>query len=431
MGSEFRVLTWVCIACACACADSATSPTASAPLAQQPAAPTATAGQTLPPSAAGTRAAAAGTPGLPLPSAGSTAPLVPPAEDAGVTKPLDVDAGPAEPPAAGAAAPLPSTPGTIKVFDQIPQYGIYATEDPKGFTPPAGVLMWSHGTQFAVRLSPEQKAKIGADLKARVTYHAQCDNYDRLGGAFFLVTEPGRTPTDKDTRSELVRFITPFSDFQRGALATYVFEDADIASHAAVLADPTHDVWVGIGGGSNPYAEDPCANTNKPAEFKAVGFKYSLELVSTKPLSAAKPHHLSALYNVQAMKLPITADLDLKVDAPTGHVTVIISGHGAEAGGNEYMHTMDSLSVDGQVVGMFSTQVDCAKYAKFSPDGNQGIFRNNSGGNPRNWCPGMLVAPRSFPVQLKPGLHKLSLAVDPARMPEGSYYATSISFSTP
>jgi hypothetical protein len=322
-------------------------------------------------------------------------------------------------------------PGSIKVFDQIPQFGIYATEDPSGYTPPPGVLMWSHGTQFAVRLTPEQKARIGSDLKARVTYHAQCDNYDRLGGAFFLIVAPGQSPTDKDPRTELVRFITPFSDYQRGALATYVFEDADVSSYAAVLADPAHDVWVGIGGGSNPYDGDPCTNSGKPAEFRAVGFKYSLELVSQKPLTPVTPRHVPILYNVSATKLPVTADLTLDADAPAGHVTVIVSGHGAESGGNEYLHTMDTLSVDGQMLGTFSTEVDCAQYAKFSPDGNQGIFRNNKSGNPRNWCPGSLVAPRSFPAQLKQGTHKLSLTIDPARMPMGSYYATSLSFSVP
>jgi len=146
---------------------------------------------------------------------------------------------------------------------------------------------------------------------------------------------------------------------------------------------------------------------------------------------SSSPGSVPLLYNVSATKLPITADLTLDADAPMGHVTVIVSGHGAQSGGNEYMHTTDTVSVDGVVAGSFATQVDCAAFAKFSPDGNPGIFRNNKTSNPRNWCPGSLVAPRSFPVQLKPGAHEISLAIEPARMPEGSYYATSISFSAP
>src|SRR6185436_10271735 len=102
------------------------------------------------------------------------------------------------------------TPGTFKLFDQIPQFGIYTTMDPANYTPPAGVLMWSFGTVFLTKLTSAQKAMIGSDLKARVTYHAQCDNYDRLGGLFFIVLAKGLAPTLTDQRTELARFITPF-----------------------------------------------------------------------------------------------------------------------------------------------------------------------------------------------------------------------------
>ena len=324
----------------------------------------------------------------------------------------------------------PSMPGTVKVFDRIPQFGMYRTDEPK-FTPPPGVLMWERGTLFVAKLSREQQAQIGADLKARVTYHAQCDNYDRIGGAFLVVVPPGEKPTTSSKRIELVRFITPFSDYMRGALATYAFPAADLAPFAHTLADPSHDVWIGIGGGSNPYNGDPCTNTNQPADFKEIGFKYSLELVSTMPLTPRTTTVLGALYNVSAMKVPIEATLEAPAGGLTGKLNVIVSGHGAEAGGNEYMHTQDRLSVNGKQVGMFGTQIDCASYARFSPDGNQGIFRNNTGSNPRNWCPGSLVAPRSFEVTLMPGTNQVRLDIDPPRVPMGSYYATSISFTAP
>lgn len=311
-------------------------------------------------------------------------------------------------------------------------FGMYVETDPKGYTPPAGVLLWSHGTAYATKLTPAQKAQIGADVSARITYHAQCDNYDRLGGVFFLTVPRDQAPTETDARTELVRFITPFSDYNRGALATYVFPSADIASYANTLADAAKDVWVGIGGGSNPYADDPCSNTNKSDDFKAVGYKYSLELVSTQPLTAAKTSvTLTALYNVQAMNVPVTATFDNPGAALDGRITVIVSGHGAESGGDEYQSTMDTLSVNGQSVGSFNTKLDCASYAKFSPDGNQGIFNGNNAGNPRNWCPGALVPPHTFAAKLAPGSNAVSLAIDPARVPSGSYYATSFNFSSP
>lgn len=328
-------------------------------------------------------------------------------------------------------APVAGVPGTFKVFDRIPQFGIYRTDDPD-YQPPAGILMWNHGTLFVAKLDRAQQAQIGADLAARITYHAQCDNYDRLGGLFFILKDPGEAPREQDPRTELVRFITPFSDYMRGALATYVFPSGDIATYARTLADPSKDVWIGIGGGSNPYDGDPCTNTSQPASFKAVGFNYSLELISSEPLTAGDSITLNALSNVSAKSLPVEGMFKVAGAAPlTGHVTVIVSGHGAESGGNEYMNTRDSVHVNGEPIGSFDTKIDCASYARYSPDGNQGIFRSNNAGNPRNWCPGAVVPPHTFPATLKPGDNPVSLQVEPSQLPSGSYYATSITFSTP
>jgi len=200
-------------------------------------------------------------------------------------------------------------PGTFKLFDEIPQFGMYVMMEPS-YTPPADVLMWSFGTVFVTKLTPEQKGMIGSDLKARVTYHAQCDNYDRLGGLFFIGLPIGQTPTVDDQRTELARLITPYSSYTRGALATYVFPLADLSTFAGVFADPCRDVWIGIGGGSNPYTGtgDPCPSV--AADFKAIGFKYSLELVSTQPLASGPSTILTSLYNVQATSVPVTGTFE-------------------------------------------------------------------------------------------------------------------------
>ncbi|HKP58776.1 MAG TPA: peptide-N-glycosidase F-related protein [Polyangiales bacterium] len=430
-----RRFVFVCLLC-CACGDSESNmPPA------QVGAGTGAAGTVA--SAAGRAAGGAPTSGTAgaagrgmSQGAGRVAPMAGRGGGAGSAGQADAgeDAGaPKDPPTTTPPDPaaMSGTPGTFKIFDQIPQFGMYATSDPKNYTPPAGVLLWKRGTEFAAKLSAAQKLQIGADLVGRITYHAQCDNYDRIGGVFAVVVARDQMPKDNDPRIELARFITPFSDYKRGALATYVFPNADLTSYARMLADPTKDVWVGIGGGSNPYDGDPCTNTNMPAEFKAIGFKYSLEFVSTKPLAAGASTTLIGIYNVQAMRVPVTAEIDNPGEKLTGHVTVIVSGHGAESGGDEYMNTQDALSVNGQMVGSFNTKIDCAMYAKYSPDGNPGIFQNNNGGNPRNWCPGAPVLPHTFPATLNPGKNQISLAIDPARVPMGSYYATSISFSAP
>lgn len=345
------------------------------------------------------------------------------------------DGGPTPADAGAPDAPV-GTPGNVKVFDQIPQFGMYATTDPANYTPPAGVLMWNRGSFFVTRLTEAQQARVGADVAARITYHAQCDNYDRLASVFFLTMPKGQTPTPTDPRVELVRFITPFSNYTRGALATRIYPDVDISTYAHALADGTRDVWVGIGGGSNPYDGDPCTNANVTPQFRAIGYKFSLELVSKKALEpaagGAASVTLPGIYYVAATKAPVSATFDNPGGVLVGRVTVVVSGHGSAAGGVEYRHTQDAVLVNGKQVGTFATQVDCASYASLSPDGNQGIFRNNTTtANPRNWCPGAVVQPRTFPAMFVAGRNTVELAISPADIPSGSYYSTSITFTAP
>ncbi len=330
----------------------------------------------------------------------------------------------------GAGGAAGAVAGTFPLYDHIPMYGMYATTNPS-FVPPAGVVMWSFGTAFVIKLNTAQQARIGADLAARITYHAQCDNYDRIGGVFFLLKPRGEAPKATDPRTELVRFITPFSDYNRGALATRVYPDADISAYARTLADPSRDVWIGIGGGSNPYDGDPCTNAGVAPDFRSVGYKYSLDFVSTKPLTPGPGTTLTAVANVSATKVPVAGAFNnAGAGELTGTITVIVSAHGAESGGHEYRNTQDTVTLNGKQLGSFSTMVDCAALERYSPDGNPGIFRNNNGNNPRNWCPGALVPSHTFPATLVAGSNSVSLGVNVSSVPAGSYYATSITFSS-
>jgi hypothetical protein len=333
--------------------------------------------------------------------------------------------------AGGAGGGGTSSPATFKIFDQIPQFGMYATSNPRNYTPPAGVLMWNYGSFFVAKLSPTQQSQIGSDLAARITYHAQCDNYDRLASVFFILEPPGQAPKTTDPRIELVRFITPFSNYTRGALATHVYPNADISAYATTLADPSRDVWIGIGGGSNPYDGDPCTNAGVTPEFRAIGYKFSLELVSTKPLAGGPAVTLAGIYYVAATSIPVNATINNPGGSMSGRVTVIVSGHGSAAGGDEYRYTQDTVSVNSSQVGAFSTMINCAPFASFSPDGNPGIFQNNTSSNPRNWCPGALVPSHTYPVTLMTGANRVSLGISPTDVPSGSYYSTSINFSSP
>jgi hypothetical protein len=357
------------------------------------------------------------------------------------------------------AAPEAATVGSFNVFDHIPMFNMYSSSQPTGYTPPAGVLMWQYGTIFVTKLDAQQQSLIGSDLVAQVTYYAQCDNYDRIGGVFVIIEPSGQTPQPTDPRIELARFITPFSDWSQGAQATYAFPQGSLSSFASVLADPTHDVWIGMGGGSYPtYTGNPCSGlavdagnipTDAGAEFLEVGFSYSLDFVSTMPLASGAALALpaftlpsdaggpAAISNVPLASTPIQGTFTNPGGAVAGHITVIVSGHGSAQGGDEYEYTQDTVSVGsldpdaGTSIGSFSTMIDCSPYAAASPDGNPGIFQGNTTYNPRNWCPGALVVSHSYPAMLPAGSSDVVLGIDPGQVPSGSYFQTSITFTSP
>lgn len=318
---------------------------------------------------------------------------------------------------------LASAAGQFTVFDDIPQFGIYVSTPPN-YTPPPGVVMLKNGTRYISKLTKAQKQTLGTDLKARVTYHAQCDNYDRLGGLFLMIKPKGVAPVDGDPIIEIARWITPFSNYWNGDKATYVFADADLSAFAGLMGNRTVDVWLGLDGGSNPYSGDPCTNRDVTPDFRAVGFRYSVDLLSTTARVPTKGMPSLPVPYGDYTAVPVAGSAPSNRTG-TGRAVVIVSGHGAASGGNEYKNTTDTLTVNGTVVGSFSTQVNCASYRKYSPDGNPFLFMGNLTYNPRNWCPGALVAAQTFPVTLQ-STNAVSLDMSDASVPEGSYYRTSI-----
>ncbi|QQP97884.1 discoidin domain-containing protein [Lysobacter enzymogenes] len=288
----------------------------------------------------------------------------------------------------------------VLVLDQVPQFGIYRSTEPTTYTPPPGLLMWKRGTEFARKLSDAEKAGIGDDVALRITYHAQCDPYDRFASAFFINLPKGQTPTVDTPRVTFTDFISPFSDMWQGAKATRVYPDAAMDPYAAALANPDRDIWVGISGGSNPqYGSDACQQhgVTDPA-IAEVGFKYSLALVSKKPLSAGgDPDVISLLSRSPETDDSIaTGTVSHTANLGIATLAVSIAGYGASSGGQEYTNTNVSVKFNGAQIATFSTKIDCASYEQYSPRGNPGIFRNNNTSNPRSWCPGALVPMRYF-----------------------------------
>ena len=320
------------------------------------------------------------------------------------------------------AAAYAGTPGTFTPFKQIPQFGVYVNAPPD-YTPPPNIVMWDYGTVFLTQLTARDQNRIGSDVAANVTYLAQCDNYDRQGSLFAIIKPHGVPPAETDPRIELVRWITPFSDYTQGQYATHAYPPATLAPYAGMLTDTTQDVWIGIQGGSNPYGGDPCTNAHVSPKFASIGFKYTISLSSTQPYTPLSAGVSAPIPVADYTAVPVIGTAPSAVTG-AGTLTIIISGHGSNAGGDEYRHTNDTVKVNGAVIAKFSTEIDCAPYAQFSPDGNPGIFRNNLTSNPRNWCPGALVPSHSASANVA-AKNKVSIDMDYKNVPDGSYYETS------
>lgn len=330
--------------------------------------------------------------------------------------------------------PLPPAPETIvQVFDQIPQFGIYRSTDPSWYTPPSGVLMWNHGTEFARKLSATEKAQLGADLALRITYHGQCDEYDRFASVFFISTQIGLTPSVATPRVTLVDFISPFSNAWQGAYSTRVYPNASIWPYLDAMNDPNRDVWVGISGGSNPqYGNDACQQRGiTDPTIAEVGFKYSLSLVSTQPAGTAGDRDVISLLsrseerddNITTAPANTTSQLNLAT------LAINIAGYGPDSGGQEYAKANITIYRNGVSLATFNTGVDCASLAVYSPRGNPGIFQNNLTTNPRSWCPGGVIQTRYYDLGAVNGTaQNISVKVgNPSPWTAQSLYRTSLS----
>jgi len=328
--------------------------------------------------------------------------------------------------ASTAVPALAATPGSFTLFNQIPQFGIYVSTPPVGYTPPKNVLMNTNGTVFMTKLTKAQKAAIGSDVAANVTYTAECDNYDRIGALALYVEPIGTIPSSGDTPIELVRWITPFSDHWQGQYATHAYPAADISPFEGVLTDTKHDIWIALEGGSNPYSGDPCTTTHVvPPNQQQVGFEYTVSFASTQAAVSKPAAVLAPVPAANYTSVPIAGTATSSA-TDTATAFVIVSGHGSSNGGDEYKHTIDTLTVDGNASPSFNTEASCSSYKKYSPDGNPGIFEGNSSYNPRNWCPGALVPSHAMTVSIVGGTNSVSLDMSDESVPAGSYYDTSV-----
>ncbi len=332
------------------------------------------------------------------------------------------DPSTSEPPAA--------EPFELQVFDEVVFYDGYAglvdAEVPEG-------VQRLRNDLITRRLTDEELDAVSDTLTLDVTIGALCDNYDRLGSVALAFVPAGSDTYDPGAveRIELGRYITPFMDMnEEPDQVGYHFDVSDVVP---VLHDvelrARSDLWLELEVFGVPYAAneqiDGCEGRNDV-------FRGSLVLASEPTGEAADfdlllPLTYMANFNnyqegasdavgTTTKTVPFT----LPFDAEASQVVLVISNHGANAGGEEYERREHFVSVDGEELLTFVPgRETCEPFREVNTQPN-GIY----GSRPKtkaqwqsfsNWCPGDVIDTRVIETgALSAGEHQIMVDVPDA-----------------
>ena len=293
---------------------------------------------------------------------------------------------------------------------------------------------------YAKKLKPEDFAWFGEETDLNVSIGALCDNYDRIGNiSLSLLPKGSEYAPSEDMRFELARFITPFMNMNAQPYEVPYHFDARLLS--MIFRDKSlqenYDFWLEFEIFGIPYAANQqitgCGDRNDV-------FKGTLEFVAhDEPASAVTDHLLVPIYH----KIPeIHGDKNLnnhnpnacdqvgetsrtwKVTVPEdladASITLQLSNHGANAGGEEYNRRQHFVYFDGELIATFTPGGKSCEPYRFYNTQRNGIYgsypkSDRAWANNSNWCPGDLVPIRVFNLgKLAKGEHTFNISVPDA-----------------
>jgi hypothetical protein len=331
--------------------------------------------------------------------------------------------------ATGGGPPL--APATFQLMDEVAFYDAYAgTVDEEV---PEGILRLDNSL-FATRLTDEQLAQIQAHLTLDVTIGALCDNYDRIGSvrlAFVPKAQSSYGPNDGSTRIELGRFITPFMD--KNVQPDEVPYSWEVDHVAAILRSPelqaTYDFWFELSVFGVPYAanEEVAGCAGRSDVFRGW---LSLSTDSTVPdrtLDVVLPLAFEEPFNDYQVGASdaigtTTKTIEFSLDSALedAEVVLIVSNHGANSGGEEYIRREHIALLDGEPALVFTPgRSSCEPFRMFNTQAN-GIYGATARSDAdwqsfSNWCPGDVIDVRRIPwAGATAGAHEFVLDVSDA-----------------
>ena len=293
---------------------------------------------------------------------------------------------------------------------------------------------------YSRRLTDEQMEWFGTSTTMNVTIGALCDNYDRIGNITLALVPKGEETYDPFAvqRLELGRFITPFMDKNkdpREVPYTFVLNHLGYIFHDAAMRE-LYDYWIEFELFGIPYAAneqiDGCKGCNDV-------FEGTLEFVTSDdddapalstgrdevlvPIVMKKPEYIAGNLNNYSEagtdtigQCTKTYTFEVPEDVADGQVVLIISNHGANAGGEEYTRRLHLVYFDGEVEMSFKPGgVSCEPYRVYNTqlNGIYGTRRSDSWWEKNsNWCPGAAIPVRYMQLgAVKAGIHKVMIRV--------------------
>lgn len=329
---------------------------------------------------------------------------------------------------------------TVTVFDHVVYYDGYRSSVVDADLND-GVYRLKNSL-YSVRLDMQELEDMGDDLTVDVTIGALCDNYDRIGTLFLAFVPQGNDTYvyDEVSRIEVARFITPFMDKNRQP--SEVPYSYSLPNLAKIMKDSEilsrYDLWMEMEVFGVPYAANTqiagCKDRNDVFEG-TVKLKYTPTDALSKengnvvvPVYVKTPDEFGNVnfnnYTEAATDtLGVTTrtfEFEIPSDVTDSKIYLILTNHGANSGGEEYVRRLHLVYYDGDVVLSYTPGgVSCEPYRQYNTQAN-GIYSTSRSESfwktQSNWCPGQAVPIRE--IDLGPqsaGKHKLMIRVPNAR----------------
>lgn len=287
-----------------------------------------------------------------------------------------------------------------------------------------------------------------SDLQLDVTIGARCDNYDRMGrvSIAFVPKNKERYNPEEAARVEIARFITPFMDKNKMPdEVPYAYEINDVRPW--LLNDYDHldyEPWIELEIFGIPYDANAkiegCADRNDT-------FEATVTLSGTpaeSPVNTPKETLILPVYHTVAEiagevnfnnfnkaacdTLGVTTrtfKLNVPTDLSDAQIVMILTNHGANSGGEEYIRRQHLVYFDKDIIEVYRPGGEsCEPYRKYNTQKN-GIY----GSRPisdlswqihSNWCPGQAVPIRRMHLgAVKKGDHEFMIRVPEAEFNDG------------